>query len=84
MFCELYSLLIFKSIKVLDDISPVNSECEWFNYWFVFSFVPAITPMVQNAKAVAQNPRDPAAGSRWRDANKAVRKLFQILSLNSN
>ncbi len=32
----------------------------------------AITPMVQNAKCVAQNPRDQLAQSRWRGANNDV------------
>ncbi|ELU06809.1 hypothetical protein CAPTEDRAFT_221766 [Capitella teleta] len=31
-----------------------------------------ITPMVQNAKGVAQNPRDPNAGSRWRNTNQQL------------
>ena len=33
IFCELllYSQVIFKSMKVADDTSKSNSECEWVN-----------------------------------------------------
>ena len=31
--------------------------------------------MVQNAKAVAQNPADQSAAARWRGANQEVRKV---------
>ena len=33
IFCELllHSLVIFKSMKVADDISKSNSECKWVN-----------------------------------------------------
>ena len=37
--------------------------------------------MVQNAKAVAHNPRDPNAAARWRGANDQVGNR---LSTNSN
>ena len=36
-------------------------------------FVSAVAPMVQNAKGVAQNPRDGAASGRWRGTNQQVR-----------
>lgn len=32
----------------------------------------AITPMVQNAKTLAQNPRDANAAARWRACNQEV------------
>ena len=32
----------------------------------------SVTPMVQNAKAVAQSPADQAAAARWRAANQEV------------
>ena len=46
---------------------------------FFFLF-PAISPMVQNAKAVAHNPRDPNAAAQWRAANNQVRAkvMWQI------
>jgi len=38
----------------------------------------AIAPMVQCAKGLAQNPRDPTAVSQWRGANHQV--IFKLLS----
>ena len=35
--------------------------------------ISAITPMVQNAKGVAQNPRNAGQAGQWRGANQGVR-----------
>jgi len=35
-------------------------------------YYSAIAPMVQCAKGLAQNPRDPSAVSQWRGANHQV------------
>lgn len=40
------------------------------NLVFVF---PAITPMVQNAKALSTNPQNSAAANNWRKTNQQVR-----------
>lgn len=34
--------------------------------------ISGVTPMVQDAKAVAVNTQDPVAVSRWRESNRAV------------
>lgn len=36
------------------------------------STMPAVAPMVQDAKAVALDPRDAVAASNWRESNKKV------------
>ena len=35
--------------------------------------------MVQNAKGVAQNPRDQAGTGRWRGANQQVLYTYQLI-----
>lgn len=40
--------------------------------------------MVQDAKAVAVNPSDPHAVSRWRDSNKIVSNLSPSMKLPNN
>ena len=48
-----------------------------FDYLFsvcICSLYSAISPMVQNAKAVAHNPTDPNAAAEWRAANNQVQR----------
>jgi hypothetical protein len=42
--------------------------------------IPGVTPMVQDAKAVAINTQDTVAVSRWRESNKAVSFTYRPLS----
>jgi len=45
----------------------------------------AIAPMVQCAKGLAQNPRDPNAVSQWRGANHQVMtRLHSVRHLGSS
>ena len=51
---------------------------------FLF-LLPAVTPMVQNAKKVAMNPEDQHAISRWRQSNNAVSfSMYSEVSLKVN
>lgn len=43
--------------------------------------IPGVTPMVQDAKAVAINTQDTVAVSRWRESNKAVSFTYRPLSI---
>jgi hypothetical protein len=46
------------------------------------SNIAGVTPMVQDAKAVAINTQDPVAVSRWRESNKAVSFTYRLLSIH--
>jgi hypothetical protein len=43
--------------------------------------IPGVTPMVQDAKAVAINTQDNVAVSRWRESNRAVSFSYRPLSI---
>jgi hypothetical protein len=43
--------------------------------------IPDVTPMVQDAKAVAMNTQDTVAVSRWRESNRAVSFSYTHLSI---
>ncbi|EEC14249.1 vinculin, putative [Ixodes scapularis] len=58
---------------------PGRQSCGSNTFWvrwqhsnFYGSIIPAVTPMIQNAKAVATKITDPVAQTRWRESNKAV------------
>lgn len=55
----------------------------------ILFFIAGVTPMVQDAKAVAINTQDTVAVSRWRDSNRAVSfryilNTFRISFVHSN
>jgi len=56
--------------------TAIGSTAEQHRLQYCCVFL-AIAPMVQCAKGLAQNPRDPSAVSQWRGANHQV--LFQLV-----
>jgi hypothetical protein len=78
-------------------VSNLNFECEsicskelpsvykYFVQLVLFTVLlyhtAGVTPMVQDAKAVAINTKDPVAVSRWRDSNRAVSVSYTIYTV---
>lgn len=67
------------SQEALHNISLIVDLCVLFYITFL-----GVPPMVQDAKAVAVNPSDHNAVSRWRDSNKAVSISLIMLISNYN
>lgn len=67
-------------------LKELPSVCKYFVLLVLFTVLlyltAGVTPMVQDAKAVAINTQDPVAVSRWRDSNRAVSSSYTLYTIS--
>jgi hypothetical protein len=65
--------------RSLYPISKTHASASPVPHMLIVFIISGVTPMVQDAKAVAVNPQDSVAVSRWRESNRAVSLSFSLL-----
>jgi hypothetical protein len=67
-------------------LKELLSVSKYFVLLVLFTVLPfltaGVTPMVQDAKAVAINTQDTVAVSRWRDSNRAVSFRYTLTTVS--